>query len=389
MVTRTSMTMELAGELETIAEHTIAARRLRTPCVALLMLLTSSCLRYVPSQHEMAGGRKADSIETADPELFRSFEHLQHTRLDDLIKQRSSLIRRGAADAYNVGAGDIVDISVFDIPELNVSERVAVDGSISLPLVGTFYVGGLTEDQIREALKPKLKPFVVDPQIRVFIKEYNARKISVVGEVAKPGVYPLKGTRYTVLDLISEAGGRTGKAGYTVVLIPALETVAVENTTSPSTPSATLPDEGKRHGIEIQFDDLVGSVEKLPLTIPLVEGDTIVLPETGSVQVDGEVKRPGSVPLTPRMTLMGLIASAGGLTYSADVGSVEVIRELGEGKKVMLSVNLDNLALKNRQDVALRSGDVVRVPSAMGRFITRQIVDAINTLFRFGVNEST
>src|SRR5262249_851809 len=98
--------------------------------------------------------------------------------------------------------------------------------------------------------------------------------------------------------------------------------------------------------------------------------------------------KPGSFALSSKMTILGSIASAGGLTYSADMSSVELFRDLGDGKKALLPVNLEQIALHDGQDVALRDGDVVRVPSHRRRFFTRQIVDAVNALFHVGVNEN-
>ena len=135
-----------------------------------------------------------------------------------------------------------------------------------------------------------------------------------------------------------------------------------------------------RRYFEVYFDDLVGTHNNRPLTIPLHSGDTIVVPEAGTVQIDGEVNKPGSYQLASRMTLLGAIASASGLSYSAAVDKIEVIRELGGGQKALVTVDLEKIALREGEDIRLRDGDVVRVPSAPGRFATRQVINAVNGL---------
>jgi protein involved in polysaccharide export with SLBB domain len=140
-------------------------------------------------------------------------------------------------------------------------------------------------------------------------------------------------------------------------------------------------------GIEIDIDDLLGHTTQAPLLIPLMPGDMIIVPEAGMFDVDGEVAKPGSYKLASRTSAMGAIASAGGFTYAADVNKVEVIRDMGAGRKALVTLDLEEVGLRGGADIRLRNGDLVRVPSEPVRFFRRQIVNAINSVFN-GVNIS-
>jgi len=113
-----------------------------------------------------------------------------------------------------IGAGDLVNVSVFDVPELAQTIRVNDRGDATLSLVGSLHFAGLTTDEAQALIATKLKAgnYLVDPQVSVFISQYSTQGVSVLGEVTKPGVYQVLGSR-TLLDIISEAGGITSFAG--------------------------------------------------------------------------------------------------------------------------------------------------------------------------------
>jgi protein involved in polysaccharide export with SLBB domain len=134
-------------------------------------------------------------------------------------------------------------------------------------------------------------------------------------------------------------------------------------------------------GIEIELDDLLGHVNQQPILVPLLPGDMIIVPEAGTYEVDGEVEKPGSYKLASRTSATGAIAAAGGFSYAANVNKVEVVRDMGAGRKALVTMDLEEVGLKGGQDVRLRNGDLVRVPSEPGRFFRRQVVTALNSVF--------
>ncbi len=111
-----------------------------------------------------------------------------------------------AMDSYRIGVEDELQISVWREPELSMPVQVRPDGMITLPLINDLAVVGLTTRELQASLSEKLKPFVNEPQVTVIVRNIRSRKVYLMGQVARPGPYPLNG-RKTVLQLITEAGG--------------------------------------------------------------------------------------------------------------------------------------------------------------------------------------
>ena len=341
--------------------------------VAALITLTtllSGCLRYVPSRSELNEQQSLPSnIEVLPAEEFWNYEDDMQQRLDALLSERKDFMSLGAG--YRIGSGDFLSTKVFGFSDLSVDSEVGQDGTMEFPLLGQVKVVGKTVSQLRSYLSSRYRKYVREPQVEVSVKDYLAKRVYVVGEVANPGAYPLKRGNQLVSELLSEAGGRTDKASNTILLMP-----------SNDKPSADVSRKFASKGIEIDFEELYGNANNPPLLIPLIPGDTIIVPEVGMFQVDGEVEKPGSYKLASRTSVMGAIAAAGGLNYSANANEVEVIRDIGKGKKVSLALDLEQVALGQGSDVRLRDGDIIRVPSESGRFVKRQIIEVLNGLFR-------
>jgi polysaccharide biosynthesis/export protein len=349
------------------------------------------CLRYTAPQATPSKSASTKTFPPASAQTFRAHEEQQERALKALVVSRLAA-SKDADESYQIGPGDTVRVSVFDVPELNLSARVKQSGELTLPLVGELIVAGLTESEVQEQVTSKLAHYVRNPQVNIAVADYRAFKVSVLGEVSRPGTYSLKRGDFTLVDVLSEAGGKTEKAGAYIVLIPATaeKVASLTGTRSPQDARASLKrsTSNSSRGIEVPYEALIGNADVEPISIPILAGDTIIVPEAGSVQIDGEVTRPGSFPLNSRMTVLGAIAAAGGLTYSADIKGVEVLREIEPRKKSMLQLDLEKLVSGTETDLYLRNGDVIRVPSHSGRFVTRQVVEGINSLVNFGVGGS-
>ena len=124
-----------------------------------------------------------------------------------------------AAGVYKIGAQDILDISVFKVPDLTKSVQVSETGSINLPLVGEVAVAGKSAQDVERDLTSKLgSRYLQNPQVTVLVKEFNSQKATVEGAVKKPGVYPLRG-RNSLLQMIATAEGVDEKSDATVVIL--------------------------------------------------------------------------------------------------------------------------------------------------------------------------
>lgn len=142
-------------------------------------------------------------------------------KLADLARASAPYIAQSTpgATAYKIGPLDVLEISVFKVPELTQSVQVADNGIVNLPLVGDVQAAGKTPVALESELRKKLDgTYIRSPSVRVFVKEYNSSRVTIDGAVKSPGVYPLKGSN-TLLSTISAAGGLDRELASTEVII--------------------------------------------------------------------------------------------------------------------------------------------------------------------------
>lgn len=365
------------------------------PIISLALICTTvGCLRYTPSHEELKRDNSGNHSKTPllGSEIdFENYEQALSKRAQNLLSERAHLLEQSSTQVgYPLGNGDVLDVSVFGFSNLSANTAVAADGSIILPLVGRVAVGGLPLEEVQCTIARRYSQFIRGPQVLVSLKSFSTSKVSIIGEVNKPGTYPLTRRGMMLTEILSEAGGRTPLAGSRIMLLPAprIRSSPVSNNSIPSVSFVQAALAEPASGIEVDMEDLLGTLDQSPLMLPLVPGDTIVVPEAGTYEVDGEVSTPGSYKLTARTSVIGAIAAAKGFTYSADVNNVEVIRDVGAGRKALVALDLEEVGLRGGRDIRLRNGDLVRVPSHSSRFLKRQVVETINGIFNgFGVNQ--
>jgi len=245
-----------------------------------------------------------------------------------------------------IGPEDLLEISVFEFPELNLKVRVSEDGSIYLPLLGEIQTDGLTVEQLQERLRDQLaQDYLKDPQVSVFVREHGSKRVSVLGTVAKPGVYEVLGTR-TLLQVLSQAGGLQEDSGEELYLI------------------RTAPD-GEFTRIAINLNDLMLSHDP-KLNHLILPGDIISVPRdvTISIYVDGAVKTPGRLEekASRPVTLLQAIARAGGPTERANLKGISILRQQEDGTQLVLEINLKRIRKGKDPNPVLLDGDVIVVP---------------------------
>lgn len=359
---------------------------------ALILSLGSCVSRPItPPRSEVIADAEAKGLSVSsidqDKEAFLKTETVQRERLMTLIRNRASSSFRD--QNYRIGANDELEINVFDVPELNVTARVRQSGFVSLPLVGAVMAVGLTETEFHDVLKKRLSSYVKEPQVSVFIAHYGSQQVAVIGAVNKPGTYPLKKGSNSLLELISEAGGVSDHGASYLNFIPAeISGVSASSDVETRAQLALAADMTKSNqisGIEVYLDQIMGTSGGIPLEIPVRGGDMIVVPEAGKIMVEGEVANPGAFEISRRMTLLGALAAAGGITYGAKVDEVEVIREVGIENKTRMVVDLVRIANAEEKDLRLRNGDLVRVPSDGGKRVKQDTFESITKIINFGV----
>ncbi len=251
---------------------------------------------------------------------------------------------------YVIGPRDLLEIKVFELPELNQSVRVSEDGSITLPLLNSVIVGGMSKDAVERKLAQLLEEkFVKNPQVSVFIREYQSRMVAVIGAVENPGMYELIG-RQNLLQMISKAGGiKENASGQLFVLREA---------------------KGDELGsIAIDLEDLLANGNQ-KFNFPLQPGDVINIPvdKIILVFVFGEVRNPGAlqVKTSKGITLLQAIAQAGGTTEGASRSGITIKRkDRKTGQEIKTKVNLKDVIKGRKPDIELNEGDVVFVPESI------------------------
>ncbi len=245
---------------------------------------------------------------------------------------------------YVIGSKDLLQISVLEIPDLNVERRVTDNGTIDLPLLGEFRVAGMSATEARAQLESLLRDkYVNRANVSVIVKEFANKPVSVVGAVTKPGSLSISG-RLTLLQAISAAGGLDQTAGRKIFVL-------------------RRSDNGMSDTLEIKRDDLLQSTSSL-WNIPILAGDVVNIPARSTVKVFclGEVKQPGALEFDSddRLTLLSVIAKAGGLTDRAS--KMMLIKRKGsDGKDIETRVNYKAVIAGKEPDPALKADDVVVV----------------------------
>jgi polysaccharide export outer membrane protein len=292
---------------------------------------------------------------------------------------------------YPIGAGDVLEIRVPDLPELEErTVRVGGDGNIELPLIGVVAVTGRTEQAVTEALRRRLAASVMyDPSVSVFVREYRSRIVGVIGAVATPGFHALASMDNTILDALTLAGGINDKAAPRLFFLPARPQGAGAEPVVPALAAAdALENLGRGDPIVIELSPRTGTGSAVNLSLPVRPGDLIFVPERGEVLVKGWVQQPGSHPISPGLTVLGAVAASGGPRFAAKREQVLLIRSDREGRKLSQSFDLDQLERGEQLDVGLLAGDVIDVPASAPKAVVSTLYDFTQGIFSVGFGRS-
>jgi polysaccharide export outer membrane protein len=292
-------------------------------------------------------------------------------RLEQVYRERNVA---GADTDYPIGPGDLVEISVPSMPELHdQTVRVGGDGRLALPLLGDIEAAGKTEHQLHDEVTARLGRYMYRPEFTLVVREHRNRQVGVLGAVETPGLHAVDGSRDTILEMISKAGGLTEEATQRLLFMP-VETVsgadadrlaanglvAGDATSAPGiAASGVLLKAGRP--IVIDLDKMNESSQRFALSIPVRPGDTIMALGGGQVFVQGWVKTPGAYPMKRGLTALGAIGAAGGLSYPADKSAVRVLREESSAERTVIALDLEQVETGRAEDIALREGDLIEV----------------------------
>lgn len=241
---------------------------------------------------------------------------------------------------YKLGAGDVIRVIVYQNPDLTLETRVSETGVVSYPLLGNVRIGGLPVSAAEKLIADGLKSgnYVKQPQVTIVLLQVKGNQASVLGQVNRPGRFPIETTDMRLTDLLANAGGVATTGGDQLVL--------------------TGTRNGKPFRMEIDLPGVFGPTSEQGRVndVQIQNGDVLWVDRAPLVYIYGEVQRPGPIRLERGMTLMQALASGGGLTQRGTERGIRVHRKTPDGKVEVKQPGMDD---------SLKDGDVVYVKESL------------------------
>src|SRR5258706_10403392 len=273
-----------------------------------------------------------------------------------------------ANQRYRIGPGDVLDIRILNRPQLSRDAvRVEGDGMIRMPLIeGSIPAACKSEGELASEISKRYLKYYRNPQVDVFVKEYHAREVALIGAVNEQGRYQMQ-RRLRLLELLSFAKGPSDKAGQVINIVRA-----------PSTDICGNDNETSAEGgfISLRLNDtLRGEVNANPY---VQSGDIITIPEAAQIYVIGNVYSPKTLPLKEPITVSRAIAMAGGPLRDSRTDRIHIVRQASApGGQTEFYVNLKLIVRKQAEDVMLQPNDIVEVSESTGKSMIRSLLGAV------------
>ncbi|MGR0482984.1 MAG: polysaccharide biosynthesis/export family protein [Candidatus Electronema sp. V4] len=245
--------------------------------------------------------------------------------------------RPAKAEDYQIGAGDVLSITVYGYDELKTKVRVSETGSIEFPLIGTVQVGGIKTSAAAGRIEELLADgYIVKPQVQIYIEEFKSKKVAALGPFNRPGLVELSGPT-TLLELISKAGG--------LHITDAGDTITVTRETA-----------GGQQVVTIDVKKLIEDGDPAS-NIPILGGETVAVAKGKPpvCYITGQVNRPGSYTWTKKATVLKMVSLGGGFTGMAAESRIKITRIVDGKKQELTNVSLDTL---------VEPDDVIEVPES-------------------------
>jgi polysaccharide export outer membrane protein len=282
---------------------------------------------------------------------------------------------------YRIGPGDVLTIIVRKAPELSMDAvRVDQRGMIRIPMIDEGVPAACkTESELAAEIKTLYLEYKTNPNVEVFVKDFQSQPVAVIGAVEKPGRFQLQ-RQFRLLELISFAGGHTDKAGRVINVIHA------------GGPNLCAKDAA---GNGAKVEPQSRSVFKLNETLEGVEGsnpfiqpgDVISLPEADQVFVIGYVYQPKAIPLKDKpITVSRAVAMAGGPQREASTSKVRIIRQAADGgSKYEIPVDLKAIQKLRSPDITLLPNDIVEVGASTSKMLLNMLTGTLPAVLSQGV----
>ena len=276
-------------------------------------------------------------------------------------------------DRYRIGTGDVLDIRIFNKPQFS-RDGVRVDsrGMIRMPLIkDEIQAACRTEHELASEITTLYKEYLREPQVDVFIKDYQSQPVAVLGAVRNPSRFQLQ-RRVRLLELLSYTGGPSDFAGRTIQIVHTASPTMCESTTAPDQVSEAALSIIDHYKLS---DTLRGEETANPYVRP---GDIISVSEAEQAYIVGNVLKPSAIPLKEPITVSRAIAMCGGVMPDTRSDRVRIVRQTpGSTSKKELFVDLKAIDKQRAEDIVLQSGDIVDVPTSGGKRLLRSLIGAV------------
>jgi polysaccharide biosynthesis/export protein len=238
-----------------------------------------------------------------------------------------------------LGVGDLIEVSVYNVPELTTKARISNNGEVYLPLIDYVHVQGMTQEEAQTLIEKRLSDggFVRSPHVSIFVDDASSQGVTVLGEVTKAGIYPDVGG-HRLYEILSEAGGFTQNAAHKVSILR-------RNATEPI--HIDLP--------RNLADDPSANVEILP-------GDTITVPRAPIIYIVGDVARPSGLMVdNGSLSVLQALALVGGANHTAKLGGARIIRK-GSNGMTETRIEIKKMLEAKIPDQVLKADDILFIP---------------------------
>ncbi|MEO1391151.1 MAG: SLBB domain-containing protein [Cyanobacteria bacterium J06634_6] len=301
-------------------------------------------------------------------------------------------ISAGVDENYILGAGDIISVSFFNVPEYNGQHRISINGSINLPLIGRIVVSGMTLNQASDMLAERYFYQLQDPIVSINVLQQRPLQIAITGEITQPGLYTLsaEGTNYPrIFEALQQAGGLTQAANLKQVEVRRQEVNGTQSTLTINL-LALLQNGDISQNIYLQDGDAISipsasEIDQVALNELSLSNLRANLSRPVDVAIVGAVTQPGPYQLGgegAQVTAVQALQAAGGIVPSADLRDIQLRRRTRQGDQQVFNINLWE-ALQTgdlSQDIALQQGDTLIVPTATEQSIEEITILASSTL---------
>lgn len=273
-----------------------------------------------------------------------------------------------ADDRYRIGQGDVLDIRVYNRPQLS-REAVRVEGSgmIRMPLIETeIQAACSTEGELAKEISTRYAKYYKNLQVDVFIKEYHSQQVAIIGAVNDQSRFELQ-RRVRLLELLTYAKGPSAKAGQTINIVHSMNKSPCKQTDESDASTAFS---------SYKLNDVL---QGDPKSNPYLEaGDIVTIPEADQVYVVGNVFMPLTIALKEPITLTRAIAMAGGIKQDTRKDKIRVLRqEPGTTIRKEIMVDLYAIEKKRSEDLALAPNDIIDVPTSAGKSFLRSLIQGV------------